>query len=565
MEEPTRKIILIQQAGPEQEFELGKSKIVIGRAMTSDIILSDARVSRSHARLECGPDGCTLVDLGSSNGSRVNGIRVEQAKLNPGDRIALGNSQLRYEESQPFEEPAMTMIENEVDLETRIDQDVLPMTIHETSQPRLVIFTGDKTWEVLLGEVDHLTIGRTDENDLPLTHPKVSRRHAEIRRKGDIFLIKDLGSTNGTWQKEQRIDELFLQDGDVLHIGAAQLVYKSGFQAQNLTYINEALHSTPKRKPVVFVPGFMGSELWLGNERVWPNVKFLFKNPEIFTYPSNYPLEARNIVDEVVIVPNLVKLDQYNRLGDYLVEDLGYERGVDFFEFAYDWRQDVRLSASQLADMILNLPISEPLTVIGHSLGTMVSRYYIECLGGKERVERVVLMGGPHSGVVKAATSLLLEADLLPFGFLGERMRKVLSSFPSSYQILPVYSCASDQNGNRINFLKDETWVEDQQLPLLRAARQFRQEMGKRSSIPAISIFGYGKKTITRITLQRTETGKLKDIVYHSESSGDSTILEKSAVLEGTEIHPVQQYHGALFVDNDVKMRLKMELAQRNA
>jgi hypothetical protein len=46
----------------------------------------------------------------------------------------------------------------------------------------------------------------------------------------------------------------------------------------------------------------------------------------------------------VVIVPNLVKLEQYNRLGDYLVEDLGFERGVDLLEFAYDWRRDVRLA-----------------------------------------------------------------------------------------------------------------------------------------------------------------------------------------------------------------------------
>ena len=564
MEEPTRKVTLIQQAGPEQEFELSKASIVIGRAMTSDIVLSDARLSRSHARLECGPSGCTLIDLGSSNGSRVNGVRVEQAVLKPGDQITLGNSQLRYEESQPFEEPAMTMIESEADLETRIDQEILPMTIHETSQPRLVIFTGEKTWEYPLGDTDQLRIGRTAENDLPIGHPKVSRRHAEIQRKGDVFLVKDLGSTNGTWYQDQRVDELVLRDGDVLRIGGAQLVYKSGFQTQALTYVNEALELAPKRKPVVFVPGFMGSELWLGNERLWPNVKFLFKNPEIFTYPSNLPLEARNIVDEVVIVPNLVKLDQYNRLGDYLVEDLRYERGVDFFEFAYDWRQDVRTSARQLGQMIENLPLSEPVIIIGHSLGTMVSRYYIECLGGKDRVERVVLMGGPHSGVVKAATSLLMAADLLPFGILGERLRKVLSSFPSSYQILPVYSCATDQNGDKINFLKDESWAEDQQLPLVRAARQFRQEMGKRSSIPAISIFGYGKKTVTGITLNRSGTGKLKDIVFQSGLSGDSTILENSAVLDGTEIHPVQQYHGALFVDNDVKMRLKLELARRS-
>jgi hypothetical protein len=54
--------------------------------------------------------------------------------------------------------------------------------------------------------------------------------------------------------------------------------------------------------------------------------------------------------------------------------------------------------------------------------------------------------------------------------------------------------------------------------------------------------------------------GKFRNLVFHQEPLGDSSIPERSAVLEGSEIHPVQQYHGSLFVDNDVKMRLKLEL-----
>ncbi len=41
-------------------------------------------------------------------------------------------------------------------------------------------------------------------------------------------------------------------------------------------------------------------------------------------------------------------------------------------------------------------------------------------------------------------------------------------------------------------------------------------------------------------------------------------MLEHSAYLPGSEIHPVHQHHGSLFVDNDVKMRLKLELMRRN-
>ncbi len=68
------KLILLNEDGPEQEYELSKASVTLGRAMTNDIILNDNRISRSHARLECGPQGCELVDLGSSNGTWLNGF-----------------------------------------------------------------------------------------------------------------------------------------------------------------------------------------------------------------------------------------------------------------------------------------------------------------------------------------------------------------------------------------------------------------------------------------------------------------------------------------------------------
>jgi len=562
MEGSTARLVLIQEGGPEQVYELSKASISIGRAMTNDIILSDTRVSRSHARLEYGPDGWMVSDLGSSNGMRLNGVRVERSALKPDDVINLGNTQVRFEAAQIIEEAGLTMIDSEADLDQSMDLEVLPMSLNETGVPRLVVFTSQKTWEVSLDDLDSLTIGRTDESQVVIEHTKVSRRHAEVRRRGGIFLLRDLGSTNGTWHNNEKVDELILQDGDAFRIGEAQLVFKSGFSAEALTMADESLSRMPARRPVVFVPGLMGSELWLGNERVWPNVKTIFKNPELFSYPSKVPLEPRGIVNEVVIVPNLIKQDQYNRLGDYLVEELGYQRGVDYFEFPYDWRQDVRTSARQLGEMIESLHLSQQVTLIGHSLGTMVSRYYIERLGGKSRVERIMLLGGPHAGAVKGLTSLLVAPNVLPFGLMGERLRQVVMTFASAYQIIPPYPCGVDQNGQGINFLEDERWVPPQHLPLLRGGREFRKELAKRASYPAVCIFGYGIKTITDVRLQRDAGGILKDIVYSSTPSGDSSILERSAVLEGADIHPVQQYHGSLFVDNDVKMRLKLELTR---
>lgn len=558
------KLILVHPDGLEQEYELGKSKVTLGRAMTNDIILGDGRVSRVHARIECSQTGCTIVDLGSSNGTRLNGTRIEKAALRPGDAIQLGNSSLRFEAELLTPELDMTVIDTDFELEKTINREILPMTIKETNLPRLVVFTPEKTWELALDLIDSMTIGRTDENEIVLPSSKVSRRHAEIARVGDSFKLKDLGSTNGTLFENSRVDEMVLKDGDRFTIGEAQIIFKAGFSAAALTMADEAIEKQDKRSPVVFVPGLMGSELWAGSERVWPNVKFFFHNSEIFAYDESTPspLEPRGIVDEVIIVPNLIKLDQYNRLGDYLVEDLGYQRGVDFFEFAYDWRQDVRRSARKLGEMIEGLDLNQPATIIAHSLGTLVTRYYVNRLGGERKVGRAMLMGGPHLGTPRALMGLLVAPNVLPFGLMGEKMRQLCLSFHTTYQILPIEAISVDSAGKKVNFLQEESWLPEAQRPLLRSAREFQKEIRGRLKVPAISIFGYGIKTITGLSMLWEGQGRFRNLIFHQEPLGDSSIPERSAVLTGSEIHPVQQYHGALFVDNDVKMRLKLELSR---
>jgi pSer/pThr/pTyr-binding forkhead associated (FHA) protein len=409
---------------------------------------------------------------------------------------------------------------------------------------------------------DQVMIGRDGSCTLYIDAPNVSRNHAEIQRQGNSFILIDLGSTNGTTMGGKKIQRHLLQDGDVFQIGPAQIVFKAGFQEQALTLADEQLSISANRRIVVFVPGLMGSELWLGNERVWPNVKTIFTNPEVFLYPSKIPLEPRNIVDELVIVPNLIKQDQYNRLGDYLVDELNYKRGENFFEFPYDWRQDVRISARQLGEKIEHISSSQPIIIIAHSLGTMVSRYYVEKLGGHNKIERLILMGGPHKGAVKGLASMLVAPEVLPFGIMGERLREIIFTFPSSYQILPNYAVGIDQHGKKINFLEYEGWLEKKHIPLLKLGKEFRSELAASARIPSVAIFGYGINTISEVSIVRDRDGRLKDVAYRSKKNGDGSVLERSAFFSGAEIHPVHQHHGSLFVDNDVKMRLKLELTK---
>lgn len=67
------------------------------------------------------------------------------------------------------------------------------------------------------------SIGRSEENDLVLVDPRVSRFHAEVERTPRGYIIRDLGSTNGTRLKGRPIQERLLEEGDVLTLGDTEM------------------------------------------------------------------------------------------------------------------------------------------------------------------------------------------------------------------------------------------------------------------------------------------------------------------------------------------------------
>ncbi|UCG38252.1 MAG: sigma 54-interacting transcriptional regulator [bacterium] len=73
-----------------------------------------------------------------------------------------------------------------------------------------------------------LTIGSRPESGLCLSDPTVSRRHAEVSRTAQGFLLQDLGSTNGTYLNGVRVDRAYLRDGAVLTMGKTSMVFVPG-------------------------------------------------------------------------------------------------------------------------------------------------------------------------------------------------------------------------------------------------------------------------------------------------------------------------------------------------
>ncbi|MDH3306418.1 MAG: DUF3662 domain-containing protein [Acidimicrobiia bacterium] len=83
--------------GPDgMRYQLKNGVMTIGRLSTADIVLNDQNVSRRHAELHPVGDTYQLVDLGSTNGCKVNGQRIERQVLVDGDEITLGPIKLRF-------------------------------------------------------------------------------------------------------------------------------------------------------------------------------------------------------------------------------------------------------------------------------------------------------------------------------------------------------------------------------------------------------------------------------------------------------------------------------------
>jgi hypothetical protein len=76
---------------------LSGSRVVIGRSREADIVVQDPNISRRHAELRRDEQGWQIVDLGSTNGIKVNGRRVDQQPLSPGDEITIGVTDLTFE------------------------------------------------------------------------------------------------------------------------------------------------------------------------------------------------------------------------------------------------------------------------------------------------------------------------------------------------------------------------------------------------------------------------------------------------------------------------------------
>jgi hypothetical protein len=99
-EETEAKMELVVVSGPDQGKRIsldGEKRYYIGRKSTNHLVLSDINASREHAALEWRDGELYLIDLGSRNGTYINGVRIDQQRLVSGDQFLIGENLFQVE------------------------------------------------------------------------------------------------------------------------------------------------------------------------------------------------------------------------------------------------------------------------------------------------------------------------------------------------------------------------------------------------------------------------------------------------------------------------------------
>ncbi len=99
---PAGRALLVVQRGPSagSRFLLDTDEVSAGRSPDSEIFLDDVTVSRKHAEFRRTPEGFTVRDVGSLNGTYVNRDRIDKVALSGGDEVQIGKFRLVYFASQ---------------------------------------------------------------------------------------------------------------------------------------------------------------------------------------------------------------------------------------------------------------------------------------------------------------------------------------------------------------------------------------------------------------------------------------------------------------------------------
>lgn len=341
---------------------------------------------------------------------------------------------------------------------------------------------------------------------------------------------------------------------------------------------------------VVLIPGILGSVLARDGKDVWAptggaavrglwslgrSIKSLRLTDDPWEVDDlGDGVTATRLVPDIHLVPGFWTIDGYGDIATMITETFDVVPGETYLELPYDWRRDNRVAARKLKaltdEKLHAARQTNPdakLILVGHSMGGLVARYFLECMDGWKDTRMLVTFGTPYRGSLNAV-------DFVANGFVKKvgplkvvDLSDLLLSFTSVHQLLPIYPCV-DLGAGYVRVA--ETNGEIPNLDVARAQSalvDFHRaiEAGVASHEPTYEI--HSIVGITQGTLQsaRLDGGRIvMESTYDGEDmGGDSTVPRVSATpIETDDRAPAYQpmysgdRHGSLQNADPVQTQL---------
>ena len=231
----------------------------------------------------------------------------------------------------------------------------------------------------------------------------------------------------------------------------------------------------PMQDLLVIIPGITGSVLSVNGEEVWGlsgeaiigNLLSLGQNIKQLQLPAgigddepNDGVQVTALMPDLHLLPGFWTIDGYGKLIKDLQNRFNLTKVTDnqagnLLLFPYDWRLSNVVSAKQLARVAgsaldrwrtaSNNPDAK-LILICHSMGGLVARWFLECENGRGITRRLITIGTPYQGSVNAVNTLV-NGFSKGLGPLRVNLTELVRSFPSMYQLLPIYPSIDTGSG----------------------------------------------------------------------------------------------------------------------
>ena len=354
---------------------------------------------------------------------------------------------------------------------------------------------------------------------------------------------------------------------------------------------------------VVILPGITGSVLQKDGKDIWAvsgqaawqalstlgeslqQLKIEQDDPEVADLGDG--ITATRLVSNAHIIPGLVKIDGYTALTRLIMDNfevipgnIQEDKPANFFEFPYDWRRDNRANAH-----ILKRSLDErlkqwrdytglkdaKLILLAHSMGGLISRYYLEVLEGWQDCKALVTFGTPYRGSVNAVNFVANSYKKL---FLD--LTEVLRSLPSVYQLMPIYKVVkigedyqriaeADNLPNVVRAKAENALAFHREIEAAVTAHQTNADYLK--SYKIIPIVGTQQPTMQSVSLEQGQlivNATLPSWLDPELDSGDGTVPYLSAIpLELSQEYRetyIAERHGSLQNNLQVLQELRDRL-----